>query len=604
MLKTLIILIFLFTNAKCESAKEEYEKGSSFLLKGKYPEAILAFNAALKKNPYYKEAYNKLGIAYYQKKEYKNAISSFKKALALDSSYNEVNNNLGLAYEKDGKIDNAIKSFKNAIRKDPTNPEYRYNLAGCLYKKRLIFDAIKEYERVIKIEPSFYLAYIKLGDIYWKEKKLKDRAIMFYEDAKAKNPKSSLPHISLGRLYFENKEIDKAIWEYKKAISKDKNSRIALMELGRLYIEKKDYKEAEKIYKRLDFLDIDNPLIKYTLGFIYEKQMMYEEALSSYENALSISKNDELSQFSKERVLFLLKEPIFSERRKKAFSLAFEESEYYLKKGMMPLSIYQHKRAISLDPQDVKIRLSLARLYENNEMFSLALNEIAKVVELEPQNIEASNAIERISFKRKKTLGYQEGINEIPPPPLKLAFFGIFSKELCPPSYLDYLNGLLASLLSYSKKISLYQDLSSSLDDKDKAISHAREKGADFLVLGELKQKRIDVKLIELLSLKEEDIVAEITKDNKLKEIIYYLFERINDRLPIKGKIFKIKEGNAFINLGSLSGIKEQDVLNLLEDRKVVAKMKVIKVDSEMCSAIVLPPQSDKILEIGKEVYK
>lgn len=603
MVKTLIILIFLFTNAKCEKAKEEYEKGSSFLLQGKYSEAILAFNAALEKNPYYKEAYNKLGLTYYQKKEYKNAISSFKKALALDSSYNEVNNNLGLAYEEDGRIDDAIKSFKNAIKQEPTNPEYRYNLAGCLYKKGLIFDAIKEYKRVIEIEPSFYLADIKLGDIYWKDKKLKDDAIMSYEDAKAKAPKSSLAHISLGRLYFENKEIDKAIWEYKKAISKNKNLESALIELGRLYIEKEDYKEAENIYKRLDGLVADNLLIKYTLGFIYEKQKMYQEALSSYENALSISKNDELSQFSKERVLFLLKEPVFSERRKEASFLAFAESEHYLKKGMISLSIHQHKRAISLNPQDVKIRLSLARLYENNGMFSLALNEIAKVVELEPQNIEASDAIERISFKRKKTIGYQEGIGEIPASPLRLAFFGIFSKGFCAyPSLLDYLNELLAGILSYSKKLSLYYDPSKSLDDKNKAISLAREKGADFLLLGELKQEKIEVKLIDLLNLKEEDIIIE--REKKLKEAIYYLTAKVDGKLPIKGRIFKIKEGNAFINVGSLSGIKEQDVLNLLEDGKVIAKIKVIKVDSDMCSAIILPPQIDKILEIGKEVYK
>lgn len=599
MIKALIILIFLFTNLYSQSAKDEYEKGLMFLSQGKYAEAILAFKRAIKKNPYYKEAYNKLGLTYYQKKEYKNAIASFKKALALDSSYNEANNNLGLAYEADGKIDDAIKSFKRAIKQDPTNPEFHYNLGGALYKKGLIYDALKAYQKAIEIEPSFYLAYIRLGDIYSKDKKMKEKAIIFYEDAKAKNPKSALPHISLGRLYYENKEIDKAIWEYKKAISKEKNSIDALLGLGRLYIEKGNYKDAESIYKRLDR---ENALIKYSLGFIYEKQRRYQKALSSYEDALSIKKDDELSQSSKERVLFLLKEPFYSKRRKESSLIAFDEAKDYLKKGMTSLSMNEHKRAIALSPQDVKIRLSLARLYENCEMFSESQDEIAKVIELDPQNVEAADAIERILFKKKKTIVYQEGIDDIPKPALNLSFFGIVSKELLVPGTIDYLNRILVNLLSFSKKLSLSY-LLKPIDDKDKAIEYAKEKGADFLLFSELKQGKISAKLIDLNTLKEEDIIVMIDK-NRLKEAIYYLSLKIEDRLPIVGKIFKIKEKEGFINIGRLAGIKEGDVLNLLENEKIIGRIKVIKVDPDVSCGIVLPPQDPKILKIDQEVRK
>lgn len=587
MIKTLIILIFFFSNLY--SQIKEYENGLILLRQGKYQQAILAFKEAIKKNPYYKEAYNQLGLSYYQKKEWKNAILSFKKALSLDASYNEVNNNLGLAYKACGKIDNAIVSFKTAIKNDPTSPNFHYNLANCLYKKGLILDSEKEYQKAIEIEPSFYLGYIGLGDIYLKDKNEKEKAIIFYEDSKAKNPKSSLPHISLGRLYYQNNEIDKAIWEYKKAISKDKNSIDALIELGRLYIEKGNYKDAKDIYKRLDVSQ--NPIIKYSLGFIYEKEGMHNEALKSYEDL----KDDELSQYLKEKIL--LKEPFYSEARKDASLIAFKSADDYLKKRMPYLSIYEHKRAISLNPQEIKIRLSFAGLYENYGMFKEALDEISKVIELSPLNIEASDAIERISFKKKRTLG----IEDVPKPDLRLSFFGITSKELMLPGELEYLNNLLASLLSYSKKLSLYQE-TSKFNDKDKAIAYAKEAGSDFLLHIELAQNKIEAKLIDLKNLKEDDIIVEIKKSKK--EALYYLSLMIDEKLPIIGRIFEIKEKQGFINMGRLSYIKEGDIFNLLEEGKVIGRINAIKVDANVSSCIVLPPQPREILKIGQEVLR
>ncbi len=609
-LQILIILIPLFTNLYPQAAKEEYEKASLFLSQEKYSEAILALNSSLKKNPYYKEAYNKLGFAYYQKGEYKSAIISFKKAIAQDKSYTEAINNLGLAYEKDGKINNAIKSYKIAIEQEPTNPEFHYNLAGCLYKKGLIFDSIKEYKKTIEIEPSFYLAHIRLGDIYWKDKKMKDEAIMFYEDAKAKNPKSPLPHKSLGRLYFQSKETNKAIWEYKKAISKNKHPINELMELGRIYIEKGDYKEAEKIYKRLEILTPQEKIVKFCLGLIYEKEKMYPSALSSYENALSIEKEDEVSQFSKERIILeLSKEPVHSKKRKDSSLLHFKLSENYLKEGMIPLAIYEHKKAISLNPLDINTRLSLARVYENNEMFSEAEQEITKIIELEPSNIEASDGIERITFKKKKTICFQEKIDDIPNPDVRVSFFGIFSKEpLSNPDSLNYLNYLLTNLFSNHKKLNLLENLTESFYDKKTSIELAKGQGADFLLFAEVKEEneriKIDAKLINLENLKEENIISQAGGNNRLKEAVYYLSEKVGERLPIRGKIFKIKEDNVFINIGNLSGIKEQEVLGIFENRKIIGKIKVIKVNAGISKAIILPPQTKDVLKIGKEVRR
>ncbi|MEW6007410.1 MAG: tetratricopeptide repeat protein, partial [bacterium] len=542
MVKFLTILVLFFTNLYPITAKEEYEEGCFLLSKAKYSEAILKFKSAISKNPYYKEAYNKLGLVYCQKKEYKNAITSFKKAISLDSSYTEAYNNLGLAYEMTGRIDDAIKVYQIAIKQDPTNPEFHYNLGSSLYKKGQIFDAIKEYKKTIEIEPSFYSSYIRLGDIYWNDKKMKEEAIMYYEDAKAKNPGSPLPHLGLGRLYFQTKEIQKAIWEYKKAIQKNKEPIDELRELGNIYIEKGDYKGAASLYKRLLSLKPQDKVAKYSLGLIYEKMGSFSDALSMYEDGLKIEK-DEVLQFSKEGLISLLNEPTYSERRKEGSILHLKSGEDYLKKGIIKLAVYEHKRAISLNPLDLKTRFSLARIYEKKEMFSNAEDELVKIIELEPASIEASDMVERINFKKKKSIVYQEKIDEIPEPELRLIFFVISKSPLIYPDSLNYFDNLLKTLLSYSKKLSLIGPQEFT-DDKKIAIEKAKEKGADFLLFAEIKEGekeiKISARLIDMESLKEEEIISFGSGDNRIREAIYYLSERIEELLPIKGKIFKI----------------------------------------------------------------
>ncbi|MEW6481486.1 MAG: hypothetical protein AB1397_00505, partial [bacterium] len=295
------------------------------------------------------------------------------------------------------------------------------------------------------------------------------------------------------------------------------------------------------------------------------------------------------------------------ERRKEGSILHLKSGEDYLKKGMIKLAIYEHKRAISLNPLDLKTRFSLARIYEKRGMFSNAEDELVKIIELEPASIEASDMVERINFKKKKSIVYQEKIDEIPEPELRLLCFIISKSLLIYPDSLNYFDNLLKTLLSYSKKLSLI-GLQEFTDDKKAAIEKAKEKGADFLLFAEIKEDekeiKISARLIDMESLKEEEIISLGSGDNRIKEAIYYLSERIEELLPIKGKIFKIKGGNAFINMGGLSGIKEGDIFNVLERGKTIGKIKVIKADAQISKAIVIPPQTEEILKKGEEVRR
>ncbi len=598
--KTTIIFLLVFSSL-FPSAKDDYKEGLILLKAKRYNEAILKFKSSIKKNLYYKESYNKLGEIYYEIKDYKSSIKFLKKAIDLDPFYTDAIINLGLAYESDGQANNAISLWKKAIKNDPVNEEFHYNLANCFYKKGQILDAIKEYKKVVEIEPSYFMAYIKLGDIY-KEKKEKDKAINFYEDAKTRNPKSPIPYISLGNFYYELGETDKAIWEYNKAISREPNSIDAINCLGRIYLEKKDYEKAEKFYKKLNALVQQDPFFKYSLGLVYELSGMHEDALLIYDDALTLDPSDSIIQFRKEGLVKNL-EPVWSEKRKVLSSLHLSLGDQYFKERLILLAIYEYKRAIMFDPQDTKPRFRLARIYWDKKMLFEVEDELLKIIELDPENKEAKDLLERVGWENRQGLIFKEKKEEIPQSTTRLLFidFSYDNPILFYPYTDEYLNHLTTSLLSYSEKIDVVY-VSKKIKE-DEAIKLARENGCSFYILPKVKkdlEKMIfDGLLVDMEDLRKKEITSQGTE---IKDVVFNWTSQIIDTVPIKGNIFRIEEDNIFVNIGSILGIKDGDILEVFEGKKQKAKIKITKASPYISKGVVILPQTVKELDINQEV--
>lgn len=89
----------------------------------KFDQAIQEYNAEIKINPGYAEAYNSLGIIYMDdKKDYEQALKMFGKALAVDPKYYFAMYNTGLLNEKQDLTGRAIEYYGKALE---INPDYK-----------------------------------------------------------------------------------------------------------------------------------------------------------------------------------------------------------------------------------------------------------------------------------------------------------------------------------------------------------------------------------------------------------------------------------------------------------------------------------------------
>ena len=126
-------------------AHDYWTKGNELFDLGKVLPAIEYFERAIRHDSQFAEAYNSMGIAYYEMKDYRNAQECFKRAVVIRPDFVEALNNLGAAYLFD----------KQPVQGLQVNTE----------KPRLM-DAATAYEQVIRIQPQMAEAYMHLGLVY------------------------------------------------------------------------------------------------------------------------------------------------------------------------------------------------------------------------------------------------------------------------------------------------------------------------------------------------------------------------------------------------------------------------------------------------------
>ena len=226
-------------------------RGINYAKNGKFDLAIMEFGKVIKIDPYYAEAYCKLGIVYDIENEYDRAIENYTKAIQLKPDYVEAYNNRGIVYGEKGELNLAIKDFDTAIELErdyvkaynnrgavyrdkgdldkaiedcskaiqlDSNYADPYNNRGAAYRNKGKVDlAIEDYDRAIELNPYFFKAYYNRG-IAYHDKREYDLAIKNYSKATELNPKHSHPYYNRGNTYLLKGDFDLAIKDYNSAI--------------------------------------------------------------------------------------------------------------------------------------------------------------------------------------------------------------------------------------------------------------------------------------------------------------------------------------------------------------------------------------------------
>jgi len=137
--------------------------GNALLEAQRRPEAIAAYEAALRIDPHDTQAHYNLGGAFLDAGQLPAAIDQYKAALRSTPSFDRAHDNLGTALLRAGRLSEAIEQFAEAVRVNPAHVPAHYNLANALVQRGQIDAAILEYQATVRLAPDMADAHFNLA---------------------------------------------------------------------------------------------------------------------------------------------------------------------------------------------------------------------------------------------------------------------------------------------------------------------------------------------------------------------------------------------------------------------------------------------------------
>ena len=248
-----------------------------------YPNALAAFQSALRLKPDDATLHFNLGITYSRLEQYENAVNAFKEALRLKPDLALASNSLGLAYFNLDRYSEALAAHKEAVRLEPNDATAINNLgltyldlgrkeeALVVYKDLQRVDPAKAKELYENINASFgktddaqnnlflAISFYDLGAKgYRYALRILRRIVLF----KAEPDELGDAHYLMGKIYTDQKkptiataEFEKAALTYQQAIRLHPREADGYFSLGRVYIAQHKKDSALRVYKTLQGLD-------------------------------------------------------------------------------------------------------------------------------------------------------------------------------------------------------------------------------------------------------------------------------------------------------------------------------------------------------------
>lgn len=143
-----------WTKIKSNDEDAWFSLGNAHSALKQFPQALIAYQQALRINPQFAKAWNNHGNSYIEMRQLANAISSIQQALRIDPEYVMAWNNLGSTYGRMQQYDESINALEQALRIDPEyasallNLAITYNRTGDRTKMMDVYKKLREVDPV------------------------------------------------------------------------------------------------------------------------------------------------------------------------------------------------------------------------------------------------------------------------------------------------------------------------------------------------------------------------------------------------------------------------------------------------------------------------
>ena len=136
------------------AAPYHYNLGESYFALHHYKQAHKAYLETVNLQPFYPQAWSRIGFLRHRSGDLQGAHSAYQKALQQKPDYPAALNNLGLLLFAMGDLPDASKQFRKALSLEPDYAEACHNRAIILTQQKRVDEALSYYRKTLEIAPN------------------------------------------------------------------------------------------------------------------------------------------------------------------------------------------------------------------------------------------------------------------------------------------------------------------------------------------------------------------------------------------------------------------------------------------------------------------
>lgn len=344
---------------KIDSAGEYVKQGEMLYHTGRYQEAVICYDQALKINQNFYEAWYNRAIALAKLDKYEDALLCYDQAISLQSNKYEPLYNKGNLLVRLQRYEQALTYYDKTLALKPDIAEAWHNKAAVLAKLQRDEEALAAYNNAIKLKADKYESWYNRGNLLVKLQQYEE-AIKSYDNALTlQNNRAEIWHnraIVLEKI----QQTELALESYKKAISIQPNFAEIWHNQGKAFENLRQYEQAINSYNKALEIQPKNVEFWQSKAKVMEKINCYEEAISCYDKVIDLQPENFEAWYCSANALWNLhryEEALVSYER--AIKIKPDEYEAWYSRGNLLASLHQYQEALASFSKAFQIQQNL-----------------------------------------------------------------------------------------------------------------------------------------------------------------------------------------------------------------------------------------------------
>lgn len=246
--------------------------------------ALTQFDQLIDLHPQSADLFLRRGQEFYAMEQYKAAIKDLTKAIDLDPHLFEARQTLADAFLQDMQSRMALETLEESVEIHPDSVHGYLKLAEFQLILKRYDEALRSLSTVQTLDPNNADAYFISGMLF-KEVGDTSKAIYQFQMATRENPKLADAWINIGQLLEAAKDPE-AIRYFNAGLLVAPENKVLLRALAQYLARQGDFSHAKSTYEALLYVDSDDSEAYYDLGLLYLEEDSLEHAQKHFNYAI------------------------------------------------------------------------------------------------------------------------------------------------------------------------------------------------------------------------------------------------------------------------------------------------------------------------------